>query len=138
MKCPSCDQENGEMKRCASCGTFLGPVLKTEAPSEEEVPNHLVIAIVAAALPLLCATAGGLALVAVPVGLFAVWQARSVDDRLKRRDVPAARVASINAKRYSALAVVLAVVLSVASFLSAKTEDMKDTVQRDIPTGEDQ
>lgn len=136
-KCPSCGNENGaDAKRCSSCGTFLGPVLKSDKPSEEEVPNHLVLAIVAAGLPLLCATSGALALVAVPVALYAVWQAKSVDDYVKGRDVLAARAASINAQRFSLVAMVLAVVLSIGSFVY-QASAMKDVVKRDVPVSED-
>lgn len=138
MRCPSCGNENADdTKSCAKCGTFLGPTLSVDKPSEDEVPTHLGLAVVASALPLLCATGGMWALAAVPVGLFAIHKARSVEALLsgRRRDVLAATAASINAQRFAFLAMALSVVLSLAHF-GYKASSVTEVVQRDIPTGE--
>ena len=138
MRCPSCGTENAaDKKSCESCGTFLGPALTVDKPSEDEVPTHLGLAVVAAGLPLLCATGGTLALIAVPVGLFAVHKARSVEAHLagRRRDALAATAASINAQRFALLAIVLAFVLSIGQFAYQATA-VTDVVKRDIPAGD--
>lgn len=138
MRCPSCGKENADdEKSCASCGTFLGPTLVVNKPSEDEVPTHLGLAVVAAGLPLLCATGGALALLAVPLGVYAVLQARSVEQHLagRKRDVLAATAASINAQRFALLAIVLAVVLSVAH-LAHRVTSLGDVVERDLATAE--
>ncbi len=137
MQCPSCSTTNAaDAKKCASCGTFLGPTLSMDKPSDDEVPTNLVLAILSAALPLLCATGGGFALLALPVGLYAVKQALSVEAHLKARDVPASQVASINARKYAVVGIVLAFVLSIGHFVYnavAAAEEVKQDVVREVP-----
>lgn len=140
MRCPSCGQENADdTKSCGECGTFLGPTLAVDNPSEDEVPTHLGLAIVAAALPLLCATGGWLALLCVPLGLYALVKARSVEEHLqgRRPDVLAATAASIHAQRFAIGAIVLAFVLSLGQLAYQVTRAPLEPGAGVDATGED-
>ena len=107
MFCANCGKEHdGQQAYCDACGAPLAApaVARHETAYREQVPNHLVWAILAT---LFCC---------LPAGIVAIVYAAQVNGKLDAGDIAGARAASANAKTWSWISFGVGIVVFVGFF----------------------
>lgn len=110
MFCPKCGSQNAENTwRCVSCGETMPqsqqPIMPRPQRSTEEIPNHLVLAIL---VTVLCC---------LPFGIVSIVYAASVDGKVAAGDIEGARRASDNAKLWAIIGAVPGFIIMAIYFL---------------------
>lgn len=107
MFCANCGKEHdGQRAYCDACGAALAghPPARHEPAYREDVPNHLVWAILAT---LFCC---------LPAGIVAIVYAAQVNGKLDAGDIAGARTASDNAKTWSWISFGVGIVFFILFF----------------------